>query len=131
MKKNPFIAVKTRTGVCDLAESLVDFDTLSKHIDEIEASDFSFNEIGWNGCGDFEDLEKNYRIVPTGRKIKLRNPIWNSGYDYDMGHEYPWSIEFDEIWEGTRLPEPEKSWYEPNKKSNEAYSLSDFVSLLS
>lgn len=38
-------------------------------------------------------------MEPTGKKIELKKPIAFYGTDHDMGHEYPWKFEFNQVWE--------------------------------
>lgn len=96
MKKHTFLGVN-KFNRCCILYCLLPFGNLVP--DELVKSDFSHDCTNWCGCDDVEKTLQHLKMTPTGNKIHLKKPITFYGTDRDMGHEYPWRFQFEEIWE--------------------------------
>ena len=97
MKKHVMLGVNSKTNQCCELHCLLSFDKLIDQ--QLEASDFKHSATNWCGCDSITRTLSFSNMNQTGRKIVLDDNIVFSGSDFDMGHEYPWKFEIDEIHE--------------------------------
>lgn len=97
MIKHIMLGVNSKTNQCCELHCLLSFDKLIGQ--QLEANDFTHRATNWCGCDSIARTLSFSNTKRTGRKIVLNNTIVFNGSDFDMGHEYPWEFEVDEIHE--------------------------------
>lgn len=97
MKKNIMLGVNSKTNNCCKLSCLLPFDSLDPS--EVDASDFVHDATNWCGQDEIERTLSFIGMKQTGNKISLNKKITFFGTDYDMGHEYSWRFDVDEIHE--------------------------------
>lgn len=108
MKKNIMLGVNSKTNTCCELHCLLSFDELIGHRHQLEASDFTHRATNWCGRDECERTLSIIKMKLTGRKIVLNKNIVFNGSDFDMGHEYPWKFEIDEIHELTEVKDEKR-----------------------
>lgn len=97
MKKNIMLGVNSSTNKCRVLYCLLNFDAL--RAPEIQSEILASKTTNWCGRDEIKRTLDIIKMKQTGRKIRLYKKITFLGSDFDMGHEYPWKFEIDEIHE--------------------------------
>ena len=92
--KTVALGVNSKTGKCCIIKSKATYDMLKENYDLYKVE---YDSTNWSGR---DDVERTLEL----RKIKLTDKSFNhketvSGTDYDHGHDYPWTVKFDIVYE--------------------------------
>lgn len=84
---------RTIIGSCCVLLTTLTKDMVESYPLELKPSHFTHVATDWGGVDDYNRVCKLHHLKPTGEKVSLtENPLKFEGIDYDMGHEYRWSI---------------------------------------
>ena len=92
--KTVALGVNSKTGKCCVIKSNASYKMLKENYDLYKVE---YDSTNWCGC---DDVERTLGL----RNIKLTDKSFNHketvrGTDYDHGHDYPWTVKFDIVYE--------------------------------
>ncbi len=92
MKKQVFLGIDKNQERCCLLYSLVDFNFLKSHKNDLESNDFTHASTNWCGCDKIERTMEIKNFKKIVKWFELPQPLVFSGSDYDYGNSYSWEF---------------------------------------